>query len=246
VTNDRMYYIRFFTSVVDMGKRKKTPTAAFISGRQSGLHKSLHGLKNALSVVIGNIQMLSPFVESKGGPDQKRMLAMLRRNAERMKIYLDGMDGSRRHAHAIAKHLHNGRIGENGAGAVQKKILVVDDEPDFAETAKQILEQEGYSVGKAFSGAQGLRKADNYNMLVLDLRMPKMTGYEVLKKMKKAGIKVPVIVITGLEMPQEMKEKIISDYPGTKVLSKTDIGSLPAEVRRGFLPSERKSAGKKR
>jgi CheY-like chemotaxis protein len=210
----------------------------FISGRRLDMRKSIHDLRNALSVVLGNIQMLAPFVEKKGGPDQKKMFTMLNRNAERMKLYLDSMNGSGKHASSPGKNGHDEKYGD--VRFTPKKILIVDDEPDFAETAKQILEQEGHSVGKAFSGAQGLRNANNYNMLVLDLRMPKMSGYEVLKKMKKANIKVPVIVITGLEMPDAMKEKITSAYPGTKVISKTDIRRLPEEVRGGFLKNGRK------
>ncbi len=67
------------------------------------------------------------------------------------------------------------------------KILVVDDEKDFAFLLKIILEKDGYSVSIANDGEEGYQKAVSEipDLVVLDLNMPKMNGYEVCKKIRE-------------------------------------------------------------
>ena len=78
-------------------------------------------------------------------------------------------------------------------------ILVVDDERKMALSLKDNLEFEGYDVDCAHSGAQALDrlKADHYNLLVLDVMMPGMNGFDVLAEIRKSGNQVPVIFLTA-------------------------------------------------
>ncbi len=80
------------------------------------------------------------------------------------------------------------------------KILVVDDDPDIYEIVETNLEGAGYQVVGASDGAEGLRKvrSENPDLVILDVLMPEMDGWEVLRNVERdpqtAG--VPVIMLT--------------------------------------------------
>jgi DNA-binding response OmpR family regulator len=78
-------------------------------------------------------------------------------------------------------------------------ILIADDDPDFAESLKPILAQQGYQVVIASTGQEALEKAaaEGVNCLILDLAMPLLTGVEVYLKLKESGKSIPTIFVTG-------------------------------------------------
>ncbi len=80
-----------------------------------------------------------------------------------------------------------------------KKILIVDDEIAIRETLEQILGYEGYHVLKAGSGPEALPlvASANPDLVLLDVKMPGMDGFEVQQRLKKQGSDVPIIVISG-------------------------------------------------
>jgi len=85
-----------------------------------------------------------------------------------------------------------------------KKILVVDDEKDVTELIKVRLEANKYEVLTAFSGKEGLEKAKSGqpNLILLDIMMPEMDGFEVLRKLRDMRLKkeiknIPVIMLTA-------------------------------------------------
>jgi CheY-like chemotaxis protein len=84
-----------------------------------------------------------------------------------------------------------------------KKILFVEDEEALQKTLGELLKQEGYEVISAFDGETGLNlvKSERPDLILLDLFMPKMDGFEVLKRLKAdEELKdIPVIVLTQLE-----------------------------------------------
>ncbi len=69
----------------------------------------------------------------------------------------------------------------------KKRILVVDDEPDFALLVQGNLQKEGFEVDVAYNGVEGLEKIKQNppDAVVLDVMMPEMDGYEVCAEMKK-------------------------------------------------------------
>jgi two-component system alkaline phosphatase synthesis response regulator PhoP len=69
----------------------------------------------------------------------------------------------------------------------KKRILVVDDEPDFALLVQGNLQKEGFDVDVAYNGVEGLEKIKQNppDAVVLDVMMPEMDGYEVCAEMKK-------------------------------------------------------------
>jgi two-component system, OmpR family, response regulator len=79
------------------------------------------------------------------------------------------------------------------------RVLVVEDERDLLAVLAQSLREDGYAVDTAEDGREGFLKAKAglYDALVLDLMLPKMDGWTVLKELRKAGQAVPVLVLTA-------------------------------------------------
>lgn len=79
------------------------------------------------------------------------------------------------------------------------KILIVDDEKAIRRTLKEILEYEKYTIEEAEDGEIGLQKIEKneYDVVILDVKMPKKDGIEVLTEMQQKGIDTPVIVLSG-------------------------------------------------
>jgi len=78
------------------------------------------------------------------------------------------------------------------------RVLVVEDEPDLLRTIAQVLREDGYAVDEAADGQEGLYKATSwtYDAIVLDLLMPKLTGWEVLEKLRRTHT-TPVLILTA-------------------------------------------------
>ncbi|MBP8192607.1 MAG: sigma-54-dependent Fis family transcriptional regulator [Chitinophagales bacterium] len=97
------------------------------------------------------------------------------------------------------------------------KILIVDDEKAIRRTLKEILEYEKYDIEEAEDGEIGLEKIEknNYDVVILDIKMPKKDGLEVLTEMQQKGIDTPVIVLSGhgnIETAVEAVKKGAFDY----------------------------------
>ncbi len=82
----------------------------------------------------------------------------------------------------------------------KKQILIVDDEPDFLTMFRFMMENAGYAVTTANSPEEGLEKAKkNPDLILLDLKMPRMTGHEVCKCLKEDTntLNIPIIILTA-------------------------------------------------
>ena len=79
------------------------------------------------------------------------------------------------------------------------RILIVEDEPRVASFLKRGLEAEHYAIDVAPDGEQGLRLArtQDYDLVLLDIMLPKLDGFEVLRRMRARGIDTPVLVLTA-------------------------------------------------
>ena len=83
---------------------------------------------------------------------------------------------------------------------MKTKILLVDDERDIVEFLKYNLEQEDFAVITAYDGSEAMEKmAENPDLVVLDIMMPKMNGFEVCKKIRQNNNyqDIPVIFLTA-------------------------------------------------
>ena len=80
-----------------------------------------------------------------------------------------------------------------------EKILIADDEESIVIGLTALLEEEGYSVSSAMDGQQALDKLKkgDYALLLADLKMPGLSGLQILKKLRQTGLQTEVIIITG-------------------------------------------------
>lgn len=79
------------------------------------------------------------------------------------------------------------------------KILIVEDEPNMLIGLKHNLEFEGYSVDSAETGPEGLEKGrqKGHDLILLDIMLPEMSGFDVCKNLRESGIQTPIIMLTS-------------------------------------------------
>ena len=92
------------------------------------------------------------------------------------------------------------------------KILVVDDEKRIAKSIKQGLEMDGYAVDIEYDGEDGYNaaRADDYDLIILDVMMPIMNGFEVAKKLRADGNKTPILMLTAKDQNKDIVEGLDS------------------------------------
>jgi len=80
-----------------------------------------------------------------------------------------------------------------------KNILVVDDQEDILETIKDVLEDEGYQITTVdnANSADEILKTKNFNLILLDIWMPKKDGITLLEEWSEKGVDIPVIIMSG-------------------------------------------------
>src|SRR5512147_608707 len=124
-------------------------------------------------------------------------------------------------------------------------ILIIDDEKAIRKTLTEILSFEGYKIDEAPDGEEGLKKfkEKNYDLVLCDIKMPKLDGIEFLQKAGEINADVPIIMISGhgnIETAVEAVKKgafdFISKPPDLNRLLITirnamDKGSLVTETR---------------
>lgn len=90
---------------------------------------------------------------------------------------------------------------------MKKKILVVDDEPDFLKIITMRLQASNYQVLTAPSGKEALKKIkqDKPDAVLLDILMPKLDGLETLKKIREENKSLPVYIITAFSTEERLK-----------------------------------------
>ena len=88
------------------------------------------------------------------------------------------------------------------------KILLIEDEEALVEVLSTKLDKEGYEVKVGFDGEEGYNMIADFqpDMILLDIVMPKMDGYDVLEKMKENKIDIPVIIISNSGQPVEIEK----------------------------------------
>jgi CheY-like chemotaxis protein len=115
------------------------------------------------------------------------------------------------------------------------KILIVEDEPDIAAVEKAILGKGGYNVDIALGGAEGIRKIKTKkdDLILLDIRMPEVSGRDILEFMKKSKIETPVIVVTAVAATMDVRNELEAKYGIDGFVAKTYINTdLIKEVKR--------------
>ena len=124
-----------------------------------------------------------------------------------------------------------------------KKILVVEDEKPISDILKFNLEKSGYEVICAYDGEDGMNKAlsESIDLMLLDVMLPKMEGFDVLKKVREKKQNVPILMLTARE---EEVDKILGlewgadDYITKPFSMRELLARVKANLRRTVTENE--------
>src|SRR5580692_9167014 len=131
------------------------------------------------------------------------------------------------------------------------RLLLVEDEPDVAETLSWGLAAEGYVVDTADNGVDGLWKAteNDYDAIVLDVMLPGLDGYQVCRRLRERGQWTPILLLTAMDDDLDHAEGLDSgaddylakpfSYPvllaHLRSLTRRTLGARPAVLTAGGL-----------
>lgn len=124
-------------------------------------------------------------------------------------------------------------------------ILVVDDDKNTRRLLRAVLEAESYSVSTAENGEDALAVLDktHVDLIVLDIMMPKMDGYELTTLLRETNNDLPILMLTAKQLPEDKHKGFQSgtdDYM-TKPIDETEmLLRIKALLRRAKIASERK------
>ena len=125
--------------------------------------------------------------------------------------------------------------------AEQRRILIVDDEPDLVDAVRMYLEMEDYVVFSAADGYQALAKVRDLlpDLVILDVMMPDMDGFQTLRELRRISL-VPVIMLTakGDEDDKVRGLRLGADDYVAKPFSQRELASrIQANLRRAEMPT---------
>lgn len=124
-------------------------------------------------------------------------------------------------------------------------ILVVDDDKNTRKLLKAVLETEGYRVSTAENGEYALDVIDRnvVDLVVLDIMMPKMDGYEFTKILREENNNLPILMVSAKQMPEDKRQGFLvgtDDYM-TKPIDETEmLLRIKALLRRAKIANEHK------
>jgi two-component system alkaline phosphatase synthesis response regulator PhoP len=127
-----------------------------------------------------------------------------------------------------------------------KRILLIEDEPGLVLTLRDRLTREGYGVDTTSDGESGLERAagEAFDLVLLDVMLPRLGGFDVLKELRKRGVDTPVIMLTarGQVVDKVVGLKLGADDYVTKPFEMVELlARIEAKLRRAPLtphPSE--------
>lgn len=124
-------------------------------------------------------------------------------------------------------------------------ILVVDDDKNTRRLYKAVLESENYTVYTAENGeeALGLMDREHIDLVVLDVMMPKMDGYEFTKVLRESQNTLPILMVSAKHLPEDKKKGFLvgtDDYITKPVDEEEMLLRIKALLRRAKIATERK------
>jgi len=122
-----------------------------------------------------------------------------------------------------------------------KRLLLIEDEPGLVLTLRDRLSREGYAVENSVDGESGLERASRevFDLVLLDVMLPRMNGFDVLRELRKRGTETPVIMLTakGQVVDKVVGLKLGADDYVTKPFEMVELlARIEAKLRRAPLP----------
>ena len=130
------------------------------------------------------------------------------------------------------------------------KILIIDDERSIRNTLKEILTYEGFEVSEAQDGMEGLKAVEKgkFDVILCDIKMPKMDGIEVLEKIQELAPETPVVIVSGhgnIDTAVEAIKKGAFDYIAKPLDLNRTLVTIRNAMDRSTLVHETKVLKKK-
>ncbi len=125
------------------------------------------------------------------------------------------------------------------------RILLIEDEQRLSDIIKQGLTEQGYAVDQAFDGEEGqfLAESEAYDVIILDLMLPKKDGITVCKELRSKNIRTPIIMLTAKNKVEDKVSGLVTgadDYL-TKPFDFAELTArIQALIRRNYKQSESK------
>jgi two-component system response regulator MprA len=114
--------------------------------------------------------------------------------------------------------------------AMDWRILVVEDEPAMSRLLVQALSESGFQVSVAENGRDGLKFAPDFDVLIVDVMMPHLNGFEMVRQLRDQGNRVPVLFLTARDSTSDRVKGL--DLGGDDYLVKPfDLDELLARIR---------------
>ena len=118
-----------------------------------------------------------------------------------------------------------------------KRILLVEDEPGLVMTLTDRLQREGYAIETATDGESGLQRAtrEPFDLVLLDVMLPRMSGFDVCRDLRRRGVETPVIMLTarGQMVDKVVGLKLGADDYVTKPFEMAELlARVEAKLRR--------------
>ena len=112
------------------------------------------------------------------------------------------------------------------------RILIVEDEPDIVLSLQEDLRRQGYETAVATDGEKALQRGleGNWDLILLDIMLPKMDGFEVCRSLRRAGIATPIVLLTARSQEAE-KELGLDSGADDYVTKPFSLRELRARVR---------------
>ena len=122
----------------------------------------------------------------------------------------------------------------------QKTVLIVEDEKNIVDILRFNLQREGYQTLEAYDGEDGLNKTktEDPDIILLDVMLPKMNGFDVCRKLREEGYNVPIIILTARE---EETDKVFGleigadDYMTKPFSMRELVARVAANIRRSAM-----------
>jgi len=124
-----------------------------------------------------------------------------------------------------------------------RKILIVEDNEDSRELVVKVLKNKGYQLIEAADGEVAIEKAiaEKPDLILMDISIPKMNGYEVTKKLKSLEEfrEIPIVALTAHAMKGDREKVIVAGFEGY-ISKPINVRELPEQVR-SYLRGKRES-----
>ena len=125
------------------------------------------------------------------------------------------------------------------------QILVVDDDKNIRRLFQAVLEDAGYGVHLAANGEEALAVMDRefIDLVVLDIMMPKMDGYEFTKTLREGNNNLPILMVSAKQLPQDKKRGFLvgtDDYMTKPIDEEEMLLRIRALLRRARIASDRR------